>query len=376
MRLPNNRALRGLVFGLYDLGNPWDLARVLLPGKHTIAFHLRDSIGHQTFVISPDQRRDFVRALAWRILGKDRGYSSARSELPNSSASANERLASLPQWAPLLDHFMAGQYSWDDCPYWLRMRIQELTGELAMTLGDNLVGAYAHGSLAFGCYNPRWSDIDLLCVTREPLDSAGRRSAAQSFLRYSTPPRGIEAMFIAERNLNPWVYPIPFDFYFSEKLRRTYEADLQSGAWREWFAVPRTSYMAAAHIGVMPRRGIRLTGKGIAELFPSVPEKDYLDSIMMDFRSKQSRVPATTISGVLNACRVYSFLLEHRVDSKEEAAVWAMGVLPKDDRALVRKVLDVYRGARLMRERFDNEEVVRFFADMERRFDQLMPPAS
>ena len=32
-------------------------------------------------------------------------------------------------------------------------------------LGENLLGIYVHGSIAFGCYNPHKSDIDFLVVT-------------------------------------------------------------------------------------------------------------------------------------------------------------------------------------------------------------------
>ena len=36
-------------------------------------------------------------------------------------------------------------------------------------LGENLVGLYLHGSIAFGCFNPQKSDVDYIAAVREPL---------------------------------------------------------------------------------------------------------------------------------------------------------------------------------------------------------------
>ena len=36
-------------------------------------------------------------------------------------------------------------------------------------LGENLVGLYLHGSIAFGCFNPQKSDVDYITAVREPL---------------------------------------------------------------------------------------------------------------------------------------------------------------------------------------------------------------
>ena len=35
-------------------------------------------------------------------------------------------------------------------------------------LGENLVGLYLHGSIAFGCFNPQKSDVDYIAAVREP----------------------------------------------------------------------------------------------------------------------------------------------------------------------------------------------------------------
>ncbi|WP_161567304.1 hypothetical protein [Acidilutibacter cellobiosedens] len=37
-------------------------------------------------------------------------------------------------------------------------------GEYQTILGDNLVGIYVHGSIAFGCFHEEKSDIDFIAV--------------------------------------------------------------------------------------------------------------------------------------------------------------------------------------------------------------------
>ncbi len=38
-------------------------------------------------------------------------------------------------------------------------------------LQDNLVGVYLHGSAVMGCYNPAKSDIDLIVVVKDSIES-------------------------------------------------------------------------------------------------------------------------------------------------------------------------------------------------------------
>jgi predicted nucleotidyltransferase len=377
LRIPRNRVLRRLLYGLHDLQNPWSAALVLWPGKGPITLRLADSPRNETFVIPAGERRLFLRALARTVLGKDTSFVTARSETPGDPVDpANARGVGPPAWLPLLDYFLTGQYGWADCPPTIQLRVEGLVDDLRTSLGDNLVGIYLHGSLATGSFNPRWSDIDLLCVTRKPLDAGAKRPVLEAFLRHSRPPRGFEAMFVAEPRLRAWEYPTPFDFYFSEKLRSSFEADLRSGEWNTPDGQGGMSPFLASHVLVMRPRGVRLSGEHIDAVFPPIPEEDYVTSILLDFESKKARIPATTISGVLNACRCYSYLLEHRLDNKEEAAVWALRILPKKDRRIVRTVLGVYRGDRLQSQRFDEREVARFFDGMERRFDRLRARAT
>ena len=60
--------------------------------------------------------------------------------------------------------------------------LEELEAQVRELLGPNLRGMYVYGSLAFECYNPARSDVDVLVVTRRRMAPETRR-ALSSFLR-------------------------------------------------------------------------------------------------------------------------------------------------------------------------------------------------
>ena len=47
-----------------------------------------------------------------------------------------------------------------------RSVLEELVAHVRDLLGPNLRGMYVYGSLAFECYNPARSDVDVLVLTR------------------------------------------------------------------------------------------------------------------------------------------------------------------------------------------------------------------
>jgi streptomycin 3"-adenylyltransferase len=236
------------------------------------------------------------------------------------------------------------QYGWIDCPQVVRQQIEGFTEAITQILADNLSGVYLHGSLAMGCFNPACSDIDLLIVTRDGMTAATLREAARIVLDYSASPSPFELSSIRESYLFPWQYTTPFDFHFSEDWRdKTVEA-LAAPEWRLWLSQPPpTDPDLAAHVTITRARGICLAGKPILDVFPAVPGADYIRSIMGDFDFAREQITDNPVYAVLNFCRIYGYLREGRIDSKDEAGVWALDHLPSDYHALISAALDSYR---------------------------------
>jgi streptomycin 3"-adenylyltransferase len=235
-------------------------------------------------------------------------------------------------------------------PATAQTQLDELVSALQPQLADNLVGVYLHGSLAMGCFNPQSSDIDLLVAIQHSLDPQAKRRVAELLLDQSNAPHPLEISFLTQANLRPWRHPTPFDFHYSETWRQRYEQELANGDRWRWSEEPSTDSDLAAHIMITNHRGICLYGAPIPQAFPSVPEKDYVDSIVGDFRwaVEGERLVANPVYFVLNACRVYAYLLERRIYSKEEGAVWALeqpGILSEQWPPIVSQALTVYRRA-------------------------------
>ena len=255
------------------------------------------------------------------------------------------------------------QYGWADCPAPVRAQVMGFRDALTESLESNLIGLYLHGSLAMGCFNPACSDIDLLAVTRQGMLVETKRRVTELLLRNSGAPNPIEISSLREADLCHWEYPTPYDLHYGEDWREKYQHALASNEWQTWNDQAQKDADLAAHITVTLHRGICLYGKPIAEVFPPIPPEHYLASILDDFDWGYRRLGPFPVYFILNACRVYAYLREGRICSKDESGGWAVSVLPQEFREIVGRALDVYRGQRIAGE-FERTELERFAAHL------------
>jgi streptomycin 3"-adenylyltransferase len=213
-------------------------------------------------------------------------------------------------------------------------------------LAEELEGAYLHGSLAMGCFNPERSDLDFLFVTRHGMAVETKRRIAELLLSASGHPRPIEVSYLRRQDLHPWQYPTPFDFHYGEDWRSQLQEQLSTGAWREWNREEHRDPDLAAHFTITRHRGLCLYGRPIDDVFPVVPREDYLASILGDIEWARERMAEAPVYFILNSCRVLWYLREGAICSKDEAGAWAIGDLAEPLRGVARQALEIYRGAR------------------------------
>jgi len=263
------------------------------------------------------------------------------------------------------------QYEWTSCPQSVRKQIEGFVADLRETLADNLVGVYLHGSLALGGFNPDRSDVDILVVTERRMDVETKRRIAEMLLVRSADPAPIEISFFPEGYFNPWQYPTPYNFHYSEDWREKVQQELSGGVWRKWNDTTRTDPDLAAHIRITLHKGIVVHGRSIEEAFPPVPESDYIDSLAKDLKWGRDRVEEYPVNFALNACRVLAYLREGRICSKEQAGAWAHTIMKDEFKGLVAHALELYRGNR-KDERFDRASMDRFAEYMTARIGELL----
>src|SRR3972149_5000748 len=106
------------------------------------------------------------------------------------------------------------QYGWQGCPQETRAQIETFVGDVQTLLKANLIGAYLHGSLAMGCFNPRRSDVDLLFVTQRGMSLETKHDLTRLLLAQSANPHPLELSFLTLVQLHPWQYPTPYDYHY------------------------------------------------------------------------------------------------------------------------------------------------------------------
>jgi predicted nucleotidyltransferase len=218
--------------------------------------------------------------------------------------------------------------------------VEQLAAELPDLLGPNLVGLYVYGSLAFGCYNPARSDVDVLVVTRRRIAAEARPALSDLLHTFSN----LEITFFSRADLDPWRYPCPYDLHHSDSGQK------QDGAGVDF----------AAEITNARTAGVALVGPLAVALLPEVPAEDYVDCVVRDIRWARALDPPEPVYLALSCCRALAFARTGTVMSKAEGAEWAANELPDDFRPLASRALTLYRDGAEIDDDLDMAEVLRF----------------
>jgi len=210
--------------------------------------------------------------------------------------------------------------------------LSDISKQYRQLLGDNLIGIYVHGSIAFGCFNWNRSDIDFIVVVDTPLTQSTKQQLLKVLenLRHQSPPKGFEMSVVLRKYCETFVYPTPYELHFSNNAPNDYNTS-QNG-----------DYDLAAHFTVISNVGITLCGEPINKIFGDVPKQDYLDSIRKDVESAKDEVICNPIYIILNLCRVFAYIKESLVLSKEQGGQWGLLNLPPQYTKLVSSAMDNY----------------------------------
>lgn len=217
-----------------------------------------------------------------------------------------------------------------------------VTRTYAKILGQNLVGIYLHGSLAFGCFNWDTSDIDFIVVTEEapaPEDKEALLTCLLS-LDKSAPPKGFEMSVVLRRHCTHFAYPTPYELHFSNAHKAACMADKTAYCQNSC----GTDKDLAAHFTVIRAVGRTLLGEDKAYVFSPVPASCYIDSIKDDIANAAEAIGENPVYVVLNLCRVLVYIKEGLVLSKKDGGVWGEKILPPKYGAVAAEARKRYAG--------------------------------
>lgn len=214
--------------------------------------------------------------------------------------------------------------------------IAQLQAQIDSIVEQNLVGTYIHGSLALGGFNEVSSDIDFIVVTKKALSFDDKQQLTQLFLAASTNPFPIEISVLSLAQLETWRHPCPFDYHYSEYWRPRY-----TNGYVE--QQNKTDIDLAAHITIMNHCGICFKGQPINQVFPAVPKQHYVQSILSDYNDCLENIYNQPVYCILNLLRVYLYLNDCTITSKQQAGEWAAKNLPANFTTTAYKALTAYQ---------------------------------
>ena len=207
-------------------------------------------------------------------------------------------------------------------------------------LCNNLIGIYVHGSIAFRCFSWDRSDIDFIVIIENPISQQIKLQLLHILedLSKQAPEKGFEMSIVLKRYSKHFLYPTPYELHFSNNWRLDRYLKNPTLLNDE----VRTDYDLAAHFMVINNVGVVLCGELISEVFGDVPSVYYLDSICKDIENAIKDVSENPVYVILNLCRVYAYIKDGAVLSKEKGGQWGMANLSDKYHSLIASMIDNY----------------------------------
>jgi len=204
-------------------------------------------------------------------------------------------------------------------------------------LHENLVGIYVHGSIAFGCFDWSKSDIDFIVVVNNLTSLPVKRQLLQVLedLSGKAPPKGFEMSVVQKKFCGNFIYPTPYELHFSNG----YPVGAHT-LGRSLCKNQQTDHDLAAHFTIIKHVGIVLCGAPVSEVFGHVSKEYYLDSICRDVENAAQDVAKYPAYIVLNLCRVYAYIRDGLILSKDSGGRWGLENLPQMYHEVIADALD------------------------------------
>jgi hypothetical protein len=211
--------------------------------------------------------------------------------------------------------------------------LQDLTAQLQVILGRNLVGVYLYGSLTQRAFNPKRSDVDCIVVTQRELSDAQFRK--------------LGAWLAGAAESKPWAARLQMLFLIKNEV-----LTMNSKACLYQFGLLKRSGSDGNPIIWMNvlKSGVVLFGPRPESFVPTITpevlfqalerEVSYLrEEISKKPESEWRDVPSYRSYAVLTLCRILYSFRKGTIVSKQRAARWAMKHLPEEWAEIIRQTM-------------------------------------
>ncbi|SFD72819.1 protein of unknown function [Actinopolyspora alba] len=207
-------------------------------------------------------------------------------------------------------------------------------------LDEDVIGVQRYGSAVHGGLR-RFSDLDLLVVTRRTIGPVRRRALVEGLLRISGPdpgarPRPVELTAVVAGEVRPWRYPPRVDLQYGEWLR----AELSTGAEPPSGPDPDLAVLLAS----VRERGVALAGPLATELLDPMPHEDLVRAVLDGLPGLLAELRTDTRNVVLTLARMLVTVRTGRIVPKPEAAELVLPRLSDGDGNVLAHARAVHAG--------------------------------
>jgi predicted nucleotidyltransferase len=206
-------------------------------------------------------------------------------------------------------------------------QIERLLAGVRDVLGDDLVGAYLHGSAVLGGLQPT-SDLDVIAVSARRLTDSEKQRLASRLAEVSKRPRSLDFDLVVQSEIRPWRYPPPFDFHYSD--------------WWPGMRDRGTNTDLAVLITMLLAAGTPLYGPAPTTIFDAVPENDFRRTTLAAVDEVVRDIEGDTRNVVLTLARIWTSLETGDVLRKDRAATWALERLPDEHKPVLERARSLY----------------------------------
>ncbi len=209
-----------------------------------------------------------------------------------------------------------------ECSIKTKNELNLLVGTLSDILKEKLKAVYLSGSLARNCHNPKTSDIDLLILSEQRIDSARKEAMLQVF---NKTPSFFDVTSVTLEQVKKNIFPTPVDFLvkMNSKIVELPERS------RDFLLERQDIYEV----------GIDLFGISHKKTVKKVPRHLLINCIHYIF----PHIRTEFNNPILMLCRSVFCCKERHLCSKIEAGTWALQLFDSQFHRLIEEDLRNYR---------------------------------
>lgn len=216
----------------------------------------------------------------------------------------------------------------------IQQQIEACLTLLKNVLGEDLLGVYLYGSLLMGGLQ-KFSDIDLFAISKRETMTEEKEQLEKALLKISgiyavsKDRKPIELTVVVNSDISPWQYPPKFDFLYGDWFRKAFEAG-QIEPWPSKI-LPNLALV----ITQLLLSNKTLFGPNPHQLLPRVPYEDFFNATTLEIANLMRDLESDTRNVLLTLARIWCTLETNTIQSKSNAATYAIERLPKEYKLVV-----------------------------------------